>query len=534
MDALSIIDRGPRTVDTAAPTKTAGKNGQRFGKELNEKQQTQESKPVEHQAVDRQSEISAKSDEKQTVAQSHKTEMKQKKTRKAETSTEAVVENGVQAETTPQPQVKIQQTLVDLMQTIKTVAEDDSAEKSKNLDTIEPLLTDLVQQLKTVEHPEEQPLAGLDLSSLVTELESMNNDADHEGLLAQLVTAIEEQLTDDTGLQKNGELAATMVVGPQQQNVAPVVTENLAQARQLLQKAFDSVVAQKSIVTENFVTEESVAVAEQPAEEKIFAVEKPSKEIDPRFSGLLKSRPELRKGQQNQSAKEQAPLHNSKQQVELNQVEPVAQEPTTEITPKVEITQLSGNGSKQVFENMVQQTQHSLQSQSQPLIQGLETSKAAPQTPVVQLSSGLQVAESQIFDQVVTHLSGSVNGDTGRMVLRLQPAELGSLKLELKIEGDRIQAHLHAQSHQVQDVLERNLPQLRHALSEQGLKIDQFQVNVDQRQQGGQFENPAQQQQNNSSEKQSGWHQQNLEPEEQFIPLAHLMQNGGGGISLHV
>ncbi len=530
MDALSIIDRGPRTLDTATPTKATGKNEQKFGKQLNERQKAHESKPVEDQADDRQAKVSARSDEKKTVAHSHKAEMRQEKAGQTESSTNTVVESSIQAETTPHPQVKIQQTLVNLMQTIKTVAEDDSTDKSEGLDRIQKLLTDLAQQLETTEPADKQLVAGLDLSSLVTKLEALNKDADHKKLLAQLVTAITEQLTNKSGLLKNGELAATLAVAPQQQNVAPVVTETLAQARQLLQKAFDSVVAQKSVVVDPAAVEEPSIAVEEPS----IAVEEPSKKVDPRFAGLLKSRSELRPGQKNQSAKGQAPLHNPKQQTELNQVEPAAQDPTTKTTPKVATTQLAENAGKQVFKNMVEQTQHSLHSQGQPPVQGLEANKVVPQTPVVQLASGLQVAESQICDQVVTHLSGSVNGDTGRMVLRLQPAELGSLKLELKIEGDRIQAHLHAQSHQVQEVLERNLPQLRHALSEQGLKIDQFQVNIDQRQQSGQFANLAQQHQHNGSEKHPGWQQQDLEPEEQFIPLAHLMQNGGGGISLHV
>ena len=76
--------------------------------------------------------------------------------------------------------------------------------------------------------------------------------------------------------------------------------------------------------------------------------------------------------------------------------------------------------------------------------------RVMPEVPTVQLPSGQQVAESQIFDQVVTHISGSQNGESGRMVLRLQPAELGSLKLELMVEGDRVRANLHAQTQQVQ------------------------------------------------------------------------------------
>ena len=552
MDALSIIDRGLRTVDTAAPTKTAGKNRQKFGKELNEKQQAHESKPVEHQAVDRQSKSSAHSQEKQTVAHSHKTAMKQKKTRKTESSTEAVAESGIQAEKTPQPQVKIQQTLVDLMQKIKTVAEDGPTKKSESLDTIKTLLTDLVQQLNSSEVHGKEVLAGVDLTALTEKLRSLQDDPDHEGLLAQLIVQLQNQLTGQPEIQGNTDLSAAMIAESTQQNTTPTSRENLAQARQILQQAVDAVAPQKTenpvttenvttenvtaenVTTENVTAEESAAAVGQPAEETFFADEA-GEAVDQRFAGLLKQRKGQGPGQKIQSGKEQAPLHQSKQPVELKQDNATVQVPVTEIEPKVKTSQPPNSGSKQVFENLVQHPQHIFHGQGQqPQVQGLATDKAMPQPPVVQLASGQQVPESQICDQIVTHLSGSVNGESGRMVLRLQPAELGSLKLELKVEGDRIQAHLHAQSHQVQEVLERNLPQLRHALAEQGIKIDQFQVNVDQRQQSGQFENLAQQQQNNSPEKQSGWQQQNLETEEQFIPLAHLMQNGGGGISLHV
>ena len=216
MDALSIIDRGPRTLDTATPTKATGKNEQKFGKQLNERQKAHESKPVEDQADDRQAKMSARSDEKKTVAHSHKAEMKQEKAGQTESSSNTVVESSIQAETTPHPQVKIQQTLVNLMQTIKTVAEDDSADKSEGLDRIQKLLTDLAQQLETTEPADEQLVAGLDLSSLATKLEAPNKDADHKKLLAQLVTAITEQLTNKSGLLKNGELAATLAVAPQQ------------------------------------------------------------------------------------------------------------------------------------------------------------------------------------------------------------------------------------------------------------------------------------------------------------------------------
>jgi flagellar hook-length control protein FliK len=247
---------------------------------------------------------------------------------------------------------------------------------------------------------------------------------------------------------------------------------------------------------------------------------------------LLKPRNEKPAIQPLTPIKDFAQLHGG-QKADLQTEEAfIALDEGGEQKPMLETSQLSGLSAKQMLDQLVQPGQHH-QGQGQVHIQGFEAAKGLPQAPMVQLSNGYQIPESQIFDQVVTQISGSVNGESGRMVLRLQPAELGSLKLELKIEGDRVQAHLHAQTHQVQDVLERNLPQLRSALAEQGLKIDQFLVNVDQRQAEGQFEGQAQYQQQ-GSERHSDWNQQDHGNEEQMIPLAHLMQNGGGGISLHV
>ncbi len=125
----------------------------------------------------------------------------------------------------------------------------------------------------------------------------------------------------------------------------------------------------------------------------------------------------------------------------------------------------------------------------------------------------------------------------GRMVLRLHPAELGALRIELMVEGDKVRANLHAQTQQVQEVLERNLGQLRSALAEQGLKIDHFQVSSDprQNQQQGQAEDLAQKRHGaeQSAHGKRDKEEQELQ-EDQAIPLAHLTQNGGRGISLHV
>ncbi len=163
-----------------------------------------------------------------------------------------------------------------------------------------------------------------------------------------------------------------------------------------------------------------------------------------------------------------------------------------------------------------------------------EAQMESPVPRMMQLPSGQQLAETQLVDQVVTHLAGSNDGETGRMRLRLNPAELGSLRLDLMVEGDRVRAHLQAQSQQVREVLDRYLPQLRDALQQQGLKIDEFRVDVQSGQdQTGNETAWQQQQQQQHHSPQSPWLADDWQ-RELDIPLEQLLEHAGGGISLRV
>jgi len=91
----------------------------------------------------------------------------------------------------------------------------------------------------------------------------------------------------------------------------------------------------------------------------------------------------------------------------------------------------------------------------------------------------VNVPDSHIVNQTVEHLSIHARGDSSSVTVRLHPEELGELQLRMVMEGDQLKVHLHAQSQQVQDVLERNFPRLRDALQDQGLTVEDFQVSVD-------------------------------------------------------
>jgi len=153
---------------------------------------------------------------------------------------------------------------------------------------------------------------------------------------------------------------------------------------------------------------------------------------------------------------------------------------------------------------------------------------------IMQLPTGQQLPETQLVDQVVRHLAAGNNGETSRMLLRLNPAELGTLRIELTMEGDKLRAQLHAQTQQVQEVLDRHLPQLRDALQMQGLKIDSFRVDVQgghsqARDQASQWQQPQQQGHQEHRPAVTDW-----PPPELDIPLQQILQQPAGSISLRV
>ncbi len=536
MDALLTINAGTQMADAIIPTKEPQQHEKNFSKELHRKRN--EHQP-EKKVTAKHSESARQVEHKQNVVGQQTTGSKQQPIDQSETESNVVAEvediqQGVVTRENQLPQVNVASTevvedgdvevqQVDLVAALEVADQDDSEEEGTDFAVETPIIVHPESPAKAVETPHFVEPA------VVTSIENQEENPLPQQAVPGVVAAVEPQqvvvATQNQEKMKTSPQQTVPVVVTVESSQAVVATQNQEESNPLQQ----TVVAVPVAEVKEVLSQEQ-RVARVVADEAVETVKGDGETIDPRFSALLKPRAEK---QEIPPLRDAASLHGSKVTVQ-QQPETVTASAIEEIEVKhdVEPVQLGGLSAKHTLDQLAQSGQH-LQGQGQVHAQGVAVAKGMPQAPMVQLSNGYQIPESQIFDQVVTQISGSVNGESGRMILRLQPAELGSLRLELKIEGDRVQAHLHTQTHQVQEVLQRNLPQLRSALAEQGLKIDQFLVNVDQRQAEGQFDGQTQYQQPGTGG-QSDWYQDDHEPEEQMIPLAHLMQNGGGGISLHV
>lgn len=125
--------------------------------------------------------------------------------------------------------------------------------------------------------------------------------------------------------------------------------------------------------------------------------------------------------------------------------------------------------------NNLQTPQVSLASNVQPT---LSSAPAAPQTPVnTQLNApfGSPQWQDALGQQIMMF---SRNGQQSAE-LRLNPQELGSIQISLKIDDNQAQIHLVSANSQVRSALEAALPHLRNAMAESGISLGQSSVGSD-------------------------------------------------------
>jgi flagellar hook-length control protein FliK len=134
-----------------------------------------------------------------------------------------------------------------------------------------------------------------------------------------------------------------------------------------------------------------------------------------------------------------------------------------------------------------QQTQNKVSDQVQPTGVGVQAPVVAevalPEAKPVNLKSALQESIlSQIKDGVVTH-DGKGNG---QMSIRLNPGELGELKIDIRMQDNRLKVDVQATNSTVKDLLMNNLENLKEALTSKNFTMEGFNVSTG----GGGFNSP--------------------------------------------
>jgi flagellar hook-length control protein FliK len=93
-------------------------------------------------------------------------------------------------------------------------------------------------------------------------------------------------------------------------------------------------------------------------------------------------------------------------------------------------------------------------------------------------AANLNQADQNRFVQRVARAFDAAKNRDGEIRLRLSPPELGSLRLEVRMQQGGVVARLEAETLAARTLLIDNLPALRERLAEQGVHIEQFDVDL--------------------------------------------------------
>lgn len=90
-----------------------------------------------------------------------------------------------------------------------------------------------------------------------------------------------------------------------------------------------------------------------------------------------------------------------------------------------------------------------------------------------------QVFENEILNQVSQKLRINAFQNNPKIAIKLHPAELGELKVDIQFRDNGVNASIVVQNQKVLEVLERNMPKLKAMMEQQGLKVSELLVSVE-------------------------------------------------------
>jgi len=100
-------------------------------------------------------------------------------------------------------------------------------------------------------------------------------------------------------------------------------------------------------------------------------------------------------------------------------------------------------------------------------------------TPPVEGEASLPVSEPKpVFEQIVEQAKTALESNRGEMEIQLVPERLGRLRLQVLVENGQVTARIITERQDAHALLERSLPDLKLALGEQGLRVQEVKLTL--------------------------------------------------------
>lgn len=148
------------------------------------------------------------------------------------------------------------------------------------------------------------------------------------------------------------------------------------------------------------------------------------------------------------------------------------------LTSKQQGNEMSGQGSIFSQATPLSQNPESSGTFSLPVNQGADplSTQLSDTGKTSMLPSGTLVQDQEVIQQIVERFRVNKRLLESKIQLKLHPAELGKLEIDLTVKEGSIRANVVAQSQHVQEILEKNIAKLKSLLEQQGFTVEEISV----------------------------------------------------------
>lgn len=94
------------------------------------------------------------------------------------------------------------------------------------------------------------------------------------------------------------------------------------------------------------------------------------------------------------------------------------------------------------------------------------------------LAQKLDKLKAKVMEQVRFKVKMALKGKLGKIHVQLKPKFLGNVRIEIDVEDSSLRAHFLVDNQSVKDLLTRNSPTLQQSLQEQGIDLNELEVDV--------------------------------------------------------
>lgn len=128
-----------------------------------------------------------------------------------------------------------------------------------------------------------------------------------------------------------------------------------------------------------------------------------------------------------------------------------------------------------------------------------------------------------------------LSAEGGNIRLRLHPPELGSLAMNVRVEGKTLSAEITTETVQAKQALMENLPKLKQQLADNGLTIERFEVRVAEREanfsQSNSMGGQSRGQDTGNANQSSDWQQRSIPRRSESVRPGGIRPEVAGGVS---